>query len=154
MFDGTLILSGGAFHTPHILMHSGIGPGESPSEAGLPLQLKSEGVGRNYRDHICKSTFGGSQKGEFHRQMRLDRLLFQFPMAALFGRGSATRLPGAMHGFVRLESSNASPDIQFLFRGAPKHAAPWWPIISSGYEDGFGIRPVLLHPTSQAPWKP
>ena len=130
-------------------MHSGIGPEKVLDEAGLPLQLKSEGVGRNYRDHIAvQINFRRSQKGEFHRQMRLDQLMVQFPMAALFGRGSATRLPGAMHGFARLESSNASPDIQFLFRGAPKHAAPWWPIISSGYEDGFGIRPVLLHPTS------
>lgn len=46
------------------------------------------------------------------------------------------------------------PDIQFLFRGAPKHAAPWWPIISSGYEDGFGIRPVLLHPASEGTIEP
>jgi choline dehydrogenase-like flavoprotein len=149
VIDGTLILSAGAFYTPHILMHSGIGPEKVLRQAGLSLRHKSEAVGRNYRDHIAvQINFRRSQKGEFHRQMRLDQLMVQFPMAALFGRGSATRLPGAMHGFVRLESSNASPDIQFLFRGAPKHAAPWWPIISSGYEDGFGIRPVLLHPTS------
>ena len=146
---GTLILSAGAFHTPHILMQSGIGPEAVLKRANIPMLIKSEDVGRHYRDHMAvQINFCRKDKGEFHHNMRLDRIGFNFPKAALFGKGPATKLPGAMHGFARLGPKALVPDIQFLFRGAPKHAAPWWPLISSGYEDGFGIRPVLLHPAS------
>ena len=153
--DGSLILSAGAFHTPHLLMHSGVGPEAVLDRANLPMVIKAEDVGRNYRDHMAvQISFRRKGKGEFHHDMRLDRLAVNFPMAALFGKGPATRLPGAMHGFARLNSSAAVPDIQFLFRGAPKHAGPWWPLVSSGYQDGFGIRPVLLHPTSHGTVEP
>jgi choline dehydrogenase-like flavoprotein len=41
------------------------------------------------------------------------------------------------------------PDIQFLFRGAPAKAHPWFPGITPPYEDSFGLRPVMLHPESR-----
>ena len=147
--DGAIILSAGAFHTPHLLMHSGVGPEGVLKSAGVPLVLKAENIGRNYRDHLAvQINFGRRTKGPFHKEMRLDRVALNFPLAALFGKGPMTQLPGGMHGFVRLDKSKDAPDLQFLFRGAPKYAAPWWPIFSKGYEDGFGIRPVLLHPKS------
>ncbi len=59
-----------------------------------------------------------------------------------------------MHGFATLTPDAKLPDLQFLFRGAPRHAAPWWPLLSDGYQDGFGIRPVLLHPTSRGKIEP
>ena len=40
-------------------------------------------------------------------------------------------------------------DIQFLFRGAPGNAHMWFPGIKRAYTDGFGVRPVLLHPESR-----
>lgn len=152
---GSLILSAGAFHTPHILMQSGIGPEAVLKRANIPLLIKAEDIGRHYRDHVAvQINFRRKGKGEFHHNMRAEQIGFNFPMAALFGWGPATILPGAMHGFARLGGDAVVPDIQFLFRGAPKHAAPWWPLISSGYEDGFGIRPVLLHPASHGTVEP
>lgn len=153
--NGSLILSAGAFHTPHILMQSGVGPESVLKRANIPLCIKAEDVGRHYRDHVAvQINFRRKDKGEFHHNMRIDQIGYNYPMAAFFGRGPATTLPSAMHGFARLRNDTLVPDIQFLFRGAPKHAAPWWPIISSGYEDGFGIRPVLLHPASEGTIEP
>jgi choline dehydrogenase-like flavoprotein len=36
-----------------------------------------------------------------------------------------------------------------MFRGAPTNAALWFPLVRRAYEDGFGIRPTLLHPESR-----
>ena len=41
------------------------------------------------------------------------------------------------------------PDIQFIFRGLPAHAHLWCLFLKTAYEDGFGIRPILLHPESR-----
>ena len=152
---GTVILSAGAFHTPHLLMQSGIGPEEVLKRANIPLLVNANDVGRNYLDHLAvQINFQRRGKGPFHHQMRIDRLARNFPRAALFGSGPASCLPGALHGFAVLKPDAKVPDIQFLFRGAPGHAAPWWPLLSDGYQDGFGIRPVLLHPTSRGKIEP
>lgn len=46
-----VIVAGGAFNTPQILMHSGIGPAEHLQEVGIPVVLDLPGVGRNLVDH-------------------------------------------------------------------------------------------------------
>jgi 4-pyridoxate dehydrogenase len=152
---GTLILSAGAFHSPHLLMQSGIGPEAVLKRANIPVLENARGVGRDYCDHLAvQINFQRRGKGPFHHHMRIDRVMRNFLRAALFGSGPAACLPGAMHGFASLKPNGKMPDLQFLFRGAPRHAAPWWPIISDGYQDGFGIRPVLLHPTSRGKVEP
>jgi choline dehydrogenase-like flavoprotein len=69
--------------------------------------------------------------------------------AYLFGTGAGTVLPGGLHAFIKTRPEIAVPDIQFLFRGAPPGARLWFPGIRAPYQDGFGIRPVLLHPESR-----
>jgi choline dehydrogenase-like flavoprotein len=45
-----IILAGGAFNTPQLLMLSGIGPGEYLRGRGIPLKEDLPGVGRNLQD--------------------------------------------------------------------------------------------------------
>ena len=46
-----VIVAGGTFNTPQILMHSGIGPAEHLEEFDIPVKLDLPGVGRNLQDH-------------------------------------------------------------------------------------------------------
>lgn len=46
-----VVLSAGTFHTPTILMRSGIGSKSLLSTAGIPLVLDLPGVGSNLQDH-------------------------------------------------------------------------------------------------------
>lgn len=45
-----VILCGGAFNTPQLLMFSGIGPAEELAAHGIPLRVDLPGVGRNLQD--------------------------------------------------------------------------------------------------------
>lgn len=47
----TVVLCAGAVGTPHLLMHSGIGPAHQLSRTGLPVVLDRPGVGRDFEDH-------------------------------------------------------------------------------------------------------
>ena len=45
-----VILAGGAFNTPQLLMLSGIGPPETLARHGIPVRVPLPGVGRNLQD--------------------------------------------------------------------------------------------------------
>jgi choline dehydrogenase len=45
-----VILSGGAFNTPQLLMLSGVGPREALERHGIPVRVNLPGVGRNLQD--------------------------------------------------------------------------------------------------------
>ncbi|KAF8521572.1 alcohol oxidase [Hysterangium stoloniferum] len=46
------ILSGGAIGTPHLLMHSGIGPADVLNAAGVSVNYALPGVGQHLQDHV------------------------------------------------------------------------------------------------------
>lgn len=49
-----IVLSAGAVHTPHLLMHSGVGPAETLEKFGIEVVKDAPGVGQNLQDHpIC-----------------------------------------------------------------------------------------------------
>ncbi|CAF2712094.1 unnamed protein product [Rotaria sp. Silwood2] len=52
-----IILSAGAYNSPTILMHSGIGPAEHLVEMGISCKIDLQGVGRNLQDHTIVWSF-------------------------------------------------------------------------------------------------
>ena len=51
VFGAEIILSGGAIHSPRLLMLSGIGPKAHLEELGIDVVLDSPDVGENFHDH-------------------------------------------------------------------------------------------------------
>ncbi|HMH52763.1 MAG TPA: choline dehydrogenase [Candidatus Acidoferrum sp.] len=145
-----VLLSGGVFNSPQLLMLSGIGDAEHLREVGIEPRVPLAGVGRNLQDHLSVDVHHLRQgRGPFHAEMRLDRLVVDMARAYLFGTGPGTVLPSRLHAFLKTRRELPVPDIQFLFRGAPTRAHPWFPGVRPAYEDSFGIRPVMLHPESR-----
>ncbi|MCH7733862.1 MAG: GMC family oxidoreductase N-terminal domain-containing protein [Chloroflexi bacterium] len=50
-FGDEIVLSAGAIGSPHILMHSGVGPAARIEAAGVDVVHDLPGIGRNLRDH-------------------------------------------------------------------------------------------------------
>jgi 4-pyridoxate dehydrogenase len=144
-----VILSGGTFNSPQLLMLSGIGPGAHLREIGIKPVLDLP-VGKNLQDHLAVIIFFQRlDSSAFRREMRFDRMAVSMVRAYLFGTGAGTVVPGGLHAFIKTRPELAVPDIEFMFRGAPAHTHLWFPLIRPAYVDGFGIRPTLLHPDSR-----
>jgi len=145
-----VLLAGGVFNTPQLLMLSGIGEADHLRSVGIEPRIDLAGVGQNLQDHLSIDVHHARcGRGPFHAQMRFDRAAVNMVRAYLFGTGPATVLPGGLHGFLKTERDLPVPDVQFLFRSAPRVAYPWLPGFAPAYEDSFGVRPVMLHPESR-----
>ena len=144
-----VLLAGGAFHSPHLLMLSGIGPANHLREHGIPV-VADLPVGKQLQDHLSVALFWErKERGAFHALMRADRAAAAMARAFVFGTGPATAIPFGLHAFVKTDATLPVPDIEFMFRGAPPAAGPWYPGIRAPYTDGFGILAALLHPGSR-----
>jgi len=148
--DREVLLSGGVFNSPQLLMLSGIGPADHLKDVGIEPLIDLPGVGKNLQDHLAVLVhYARTEPDWFHALMRFDRIALAMVQAALFKTGPATILPGGLHGYVKSRPELAVPDIQFLFRGTSPGAHMWFPGIKKAYTEGFGMRPVLLHPESR-----
>ena len=148
--DCEIILSGGVFNSPHILMLSGIGPAAHLREFGISC-VADLPVGKNLQDHWASMLMWTRPRNtsRFRDDMRFDRMTISMVRAYLFGTGPGTIVPGGLHAFLKSRPGLDVPDIEFMFRGVPPHAHLWFPGIKAAYEDGFGIRAALLHPESR-----
>lgn len=144
-----VILCGGVFNSPQLLMLSGIGPAAHLHDVGITALIDLP-VGRNLRDHLqVRLRWSRLGRGPFRRLMRADRIALAMAQAWLFRTGPATMLPNGLKAFLKTRSEFEAPDIEFLFLGAPLDARIWFPGVTPPHEDAFGIHPVLLHPRSQ-----
>ncbi len=167
-----VILSAGAFGSPHILMLSGIGSREELSKHGISVKKELEGVGKNLHDHLMfgisnLSTWRGTLNN-VQRPLNQLRHLFTY---LLRGKGPLTISPLESNAFIFSEKKkNAAlsstsdysnfeiqkPDIQLMFapahmgneqdkaRGTDIYKPETYP-----KSDGFSILPVLLQPKSR-----
>ena len=147
--DREVILCGGAYNSPHLLMLSGIGPADHLRSQGIKPVVDLP-VGRNLQDHVMTfNVYGRHTPGEFHRNMRLDRAAVNMVRAYLLGSGFGTTMPAGMVAFMKSEPDLAVPDTEFLFPTAPFAAGVWFPGLRKPYGDVVTVAPVLLHPESR-----
>jgi 4-pyridoxate dehydrogenase len=144
-----VILSGGVFNTPQLLMLSGIGPGAHMHELGIAT-LVDLPVGKNLQDHLMVlNLYARKSPGEFHAQMRFDRMALSMLRAYFFRSGYATTMPSGLIAFIKTRPELAAPDLEFLMPISPPYAHLWFPGLKPPYVDAFGLRPIILHPQSR-----
>jgi choline dehydrogenase-like flavoprotein len=144
-----VILSGGVFNSPQLLMLSGIGPADHLRAVGINPLIDSPGVGKNLQDHLAAMVlYARKGSSPFQDLMRFDRIALAMVRAYLFNSGPATSLPVSLYGHVRSRPELLVPDLQFLFRATSPKAGMWFPGVARKFEESFGMRPVMLHPES------
>jgi 4-pyridoxate dehydrogenase len=144
-----IILCGGVFNSPQLLMLAGIGPAGHLRDLGIK-PLVDLPVGLNLREHLVVGLqWLRKDTSPFHREMRLDRAAINMARALLPRTGPATALPLGLMAFLKTSPNLEAPDIEFIFRTAPLNAGPWFPGVIPAYQDAYVVAPVLLHPQSQ-----
>jgi choline dehydrogenase-like flavoprotein len=112
-----VILSGGAFQSPQMLMLSGIGPGAHLRQHGLDVVVDAPGVGANLQDHLdypalYKTSSGDSVGLNFGMVKKFFPSFFAYKNR---GEGLFTSNLAECGGFVKTDPTEAEPDIQLHF---------------------------------------
>jgi 4-pyridoxate dehydrogenase len=144
-----VILCGGVFNSPQLLMLSGIGPAGHLRDNGI-APLVDLPVGQNLQDHLqVRIRWSRLGTSPFGRLMRADRIALAMAQAWLFRSGPATTLPNGLKAFLKTMPELEAPDIEFLFLAAPLAPSIWFPVVTPPYHDAITANPVLLHPRSR-----
>src|SRR5690606_3746615 len=70
-----IVLSGGAYNTPQLLLLSGVGPADELRELGIDVVHDLPGVGRNLQDHpSIAMVWAAEREVTLTDDLRLDRL--------------------------------------------------------------------------------
>jgi choline dehydrogenase len=137
-----VILCGGAYNSPQLLMLSGVGPADHLALRELPVVLDQPAVGENLGDHPCAYCVWTTPEPE--------SLLTALDPAALEQFATSQTGPYASNfaesgGFARVAPDAPAPDTQF-------HAVPLQ-IVDEGSSDpeahGFCLLSCLLTPESR-----
>jgi choline dehydrogenase len=137
-----VILCGGTYNSPKLLMLSGVGPAEHLTMREIEVLLDQPAVGENLSDHTSTYSVWTTPEPE--------SLLLALEPAALEEFTATQTGPFASNlaesgGFARVEEGAEAPDIQF-------HVAPIQ-IVDEGTKDpeahGVWVSPCLLTPKSR-----
>ncbi len=148
--DREVLLAGGAFNSPQLLLLSGIGPKRELEALGIAPLHDLPGVGENLQDHqSVGAIFEASGPITFESQLRLDRLVLSVARWQLLGTGPIADLPVAAQGFLKLRPDTRGADVQFLVSPVSMGARSWFPGWRKGAGHVFSMANVLLHPRSR-----
>ena len=112
-----IILAGGAFGTPQLLMASGIGPAQHLMSLGIPVVSDRKEVGANLQDHLDYTISAKSNaKGLFGVSLGVaGEGIRAFGPWKREGRGMLTTNVAEAGGFVKSDPSLDRPDLQLHF---------------------------------------
>ena len=110
-----VLLAAGAIGSPHLLLLSGVGPGEHLRQMGVPVVADIPGVGRNLQDHLDFCTVSRCPQPvtyDFNRLQELGVALRYFLTHS--GPGVSNIAEAGAFARSRL-ATDARPDLQFHF---------------------------------------
>lgn len=147
---GEVILSGGSYGSPQLLMLSGIGPAEHLRSFGITPIVDLPGVGRNLSEHPrVPVRFAFSKPVSFLRELRADRVARSVIRWALFGTGPFATQVNSCNIIIRSDRALAQPDLQIWSNPVRMDAKIWFPGIVPEQEHSMTADVILLHPQSR-----
>jgi choline dehydrogenase len=141
-----VILAGGVFGSPAVLMRSGIGPAEQLRSLGIDVALDVAEIGRNLQDHPAATIQHRSPSAaSFGISIAAAPAMMRAGIEYLFKRsGPLASNILEVGGFIRTRPELSRPDVQLSFtaarRGKKSHM---------GLGHGYSLTPILLRPKSR-----
>ena len=143
--DGEIILSGGVFHSPHLLMLSGVGDGDHLRAYGIAPVVELKGVGQNLQDHFaCTVQVRCPQPISHLRHFSLGAKIVAALQYAVLRDGPLWHPPFEATAVVRSGPEAPEADIKYHFVPA-MYLHNGRKIIQ---EHGFLAHPALQRPES------
>jgi choline dehydrogenase-like flavoprotein len=142
-----VIVSCGAYHSPHLLLNSGIGDDQTLRAAGIAPVHHLRAVGQHLQDHPSapiamdmsdSTSYGLSWKA-------LPRNIVQFFQYFLLRSGPLASNLFETNAYIRTSPEADRPDMQLVFQPARRNLKPF--PIPIGH--GFAIAAVCLYPKSE-----
>jgi choline dehydrogenase len=145
-----VILAGGAYNSPQLLMLSGIGPADELVRHGIPVVLHLPGVGRNLSEHPRVPVhFALKKKISFLSQLRADKVAFGVAQWWLTGKGTFANQVNSANPILKTRRELAQPDIQLWCNPIRMDAQIWFPGYRKRQDDQITADVILLHPSSR-----
>jgi choline dehydrogenase len=145
-----VILAGGAFNSPQLLLLSGIGPADEIREHGIKPVHDLPGVGQNLQEHpITFVQFATKTPFTYLNQLRWDRVTLAALQWALFQSGPMSNQPLTALGFVKSRPELERPDLQIFCNPLRLDAEVWFPVLKPAQPHALEVCPSLLHPESR-----
>ena len=146
--DAEVILSAGAYHSPQLLMLSGIGSPHNLESHGISVVHALEGVGRNLQDHFGSFVQHRCKEPVTYYNMRNPMKLAGAAIRyALTGGGPLSIFPMNVMAFIKSDPAFERPDLQFYLVPSavnPSKADDPWP-----HFHGYSLHWCSLRPEAR-----
>lgn len=115
--NAEVVLAAGAIGSPHLLMLSGVGPGDQLQALGIETVAHAPGVGENLQDHLDVhiSTLENGHQALSLRPEAWPRLAVSFGRYLIWHDGEISTNVSQAGAFVRTTPDAAKPDVQWHF---------------------------------------
>ncbi|HKJ74934.1 MAG TPA: GMC family oxidoreductase N-terminal domain-containing protein [Alphaproteobacteria bacterium] len=142
-----IVLSGGAYGSPQILLLSGVGDPEQLKKHGIAVVHELPGVGRNLHDHLATTIKMKTDNSESYgiSVKAFPRGVWNVLQYAFARSGPFASNVYEAHGLVRSDPNLDRPDLQIVFIPAHRNTVKFPLPLGHGY----GMNIVTLNPQSR-----
>jgi choline dehydrogenase len=135
-----VILAAGSYHTPQLLMLSGVGPADQLTPLGIEPRHELP-VGQSLQDHVMLNFVCLTDKGSLISSVTPEA----FALYETEGRGPVTSNGGEGGAFVRTRAGLDAPDVQFHIGCLLLHEE----FLGVPFDDAYTFGPAVVKPTSR-----
>lgn len=109
---GGVVLAAGAFGSPHLLLHSGVGPGPQLQRHGIAVTVSAPEVGANLQDHPLTGVIWRTTGTTTLRQAESIPSLLRYLISK---RGMLTSNVAEAIAFTHASGADLPPNVELLF---------------------------------------
>ncbi|MBL8552466.1 MAG: GMC family oxidoreductase N-terminal domain-containing protein [Hyphomonadaceae bacterium] len=143
-----VILAGGTYNSPQLLMLSGIGPAEELRAHGIPLVADAPNLGGNLSEH-CSIFLACDATDSLISQLRFDKVAISLAAWWVLRSGAFAHQATSAHALLRTRPELERPDVQLFYNPARVDSRPWFPLLAPRLPHEISCLVVLLHPQSR-----
>lgn len=145
-----VVLCGGAYASPHLLMLSGIGPADHLRAHGIDVIADLPGVGSNLQDHpLVPMGFRGKRPFSLSAKLRADKVALSALQWMLTGKGMMGTQPLTTIAYYKSRTELECPDLEGIMMPTSLNAHVWFPGIRKPHEDILTSLNCVLRPGSR-----